>query len=58
MQGQKSFQISGNISFEESIKEEDVLLVMGQANVDKEKAFEALKKTKGDIAQAILDLQG
>src|ERR671938_588185 len=37
-------------------KEEDIILVMQQANVTKEKAVHALTDTKGDIAQAILDL--
>ena len=37
-------------------KEEDIILVMQQANVTKEKAVQALTDAKGDIAQAILDL--
>ena len=37
-------------------KEEDIILVMEQANVTKEKAVQALTDAKGDIAQAILDL--
>ena len=39
-----------------SFKEEDIILVMQQANVSKEKAIVALTDTKGDIAQAILNL--
>ena len=39
-----------------SFKEEDILLVSQQANVSKEKAIIALTETKGDIAQAILNL--
>ena len=39
-----------------SFKEEDVVLVMQQANVSKERAITALTDTKGDIAQAILNL--
>src|SRR5690349_16373748 len=39
-----------------SFKEEDIVLVMQQANVSKEKAITALTDTKGDIAQAILNL--
>jgi nascent polypeptide-associated complex subunit alpha len=39
-----------------SFKEEDIVLVMQQANVSKEKAIVALTDTKGDIAQAILNL--
>ena len=39
-----------------SFKEEDITLVMHQANVNKEKAIQALIDTRGDIAQAILNL--
>lgn len=37
-------------------KEEDIMLVMQQANVSKEKAIAALTESKGDMAQAILSL--
>ena len=37
-------------------KDEDVVLVMQQANVTKEKAIQALIDSKGDMAQAILSL--
>ena len=39
-----------------SFNEEDVILVMQQANVTKEKAIQSLIDSKGDIAQAILGL--
>jgi nascent polypeptide-associated complex subunit alpha len=39
-----------------AFKEEDVILVMQQANVSKEKAVQALIESKGDMAQAILSL--
>jgi nascent polypeptide-associated complex subunit alpha len=39
-----------------SFKEEDVILVMQQANVTKEIAIQSLIDSKGDIAQAILGL--
>lgn len=39
-----------------SFKDEDILLVMQQANVSKEKAIQALNDAKGDMAQAILSL--
>jgi nascent polypeptide-associated complex subunit alpha len=39
-----------------SLKEEDIMLVMQQANVAREKATRALIDTKGDMAQAILNL--
>ena len=39
-----------------SFKEEDIMLVMQQANVSREKAISALTESKGDMAQAILSL--
>ena len=39
-----------------SFKDEDVVLVMQQASVSKEKAIVALNDANGDIAQAILNL--
>ena len=39
-----------------SLKEEDIMLVMQQANVSREKATRALIDAKGDMAQAILNL--
>ncbi len=41
----------------EEITEEDIKLVMESAGVDREKALEALKACKGDIAAAILYLE-
>ena len=38
------------------LKEEDIILVMQQANVSKERAIQALSESKGDMAQAILNL--
>jgi nascent polypeptide-associated complex subunit alpha len=64
MQGQESFQISGNSeeralnSGEEEevieITEEDIETVMAQANCSKEKAEEALVEAEGDLAMAVL----
>ena len=39
-----------------SFKEEDIILVMQQASVSREKAVQALIESKGDMAQAILGL--
>lgn len=39
-----------------SFKEEDIILVIQQANVSREKAISALTESKGDMAQAILSL--
>ena len=43
---------------EDQINEEDINLVMEQANVDRETAKKALIESKGDIAEAILKLKG
>ncbi len=60
--GNKSYQVSGEeeirpVEEEIEISEEDIKTVMEQANVTKEKAKTALKKNKGDLAAAIMDLQ-
>jgi len=60
--GQEQFTISGTVHEREldttpSINEDDVKTVMEQANVDEEKAKEALESAEGDIAKAIMDLQ-
>ena len=58
MMGQETFQISGDIQEREpsSISEEDIKTVMEQAHVSREKAKEALEKTQGDLAEAIMQL--
>ncbi len=61
MGGERIFQILGGSVSEEVLEEEevefseeDVQLVAQQAGVDMEKAREALKRTGGDLAKAIL----
>jgi nascent polypeptide-associated complex subunit alpha len=39
-----------------SFREEDVVLVMQQASVSKDRAIQALIDSKGDLAQAIINL--
>jgi nascent polypeptide-associated complex subunit alpha len=56
MQGQKSFQISGNVRTEEKTSNDDIKMVMEQANCSAEEAKQALEKSNGDIAEAILSL--
>jgi nascent polypeptide-associated complex subunit alpha len=58
MQGQESWQITGDAREESSINEEDIRLVMEKTNVSKEKARKALEKSNGDIAEAIMELSG
>jgi nascent polypeptide-associated complex subunit alpha len=56
MQGQKSFQISGDVRLEEGTSEEDLKMVMEQAGCSEEEAKAALEKSSGDIAEAIVSL--
>jgi nascent polypeptide-associated complex subunit alpha len=54
MQGQKSFQISGDVRSESS--GDDVKMVMEQAGCSLEEARAALEKSGGNIAEAIISL--
>jgi len=59
MQGSVSYQIQGNPRFEAAAVEipaEDITMVAAQANVSEEKAKAALVASKGDIAEAIMQL--
>ncbi len=59
-EGQKTYQIIGKAEERETeaeLEEEDIEMVMEEANVDKETATEALEDTDGDIAQAIVNLK-
>jgi nascent polypeptide-associated complex subunit alpha len=56
MQGQTSFQISGSVRKEEKSAEDDIKMVMEQTGCSEEKAKEALEKSGGDIAEAIVAL--
>tara|TARA_Y100000310_G_scaffold107162_2_gene105597 strand:- start:848 stop:1174 length:327 start_codon:yes stop_codon:yes gene_type:complete len=58
VQGQESFQISGDVKEEtkvEEVSEQDIKTVMEKTNCSEEKAKETLEKTK-DLAEAILEL--
>lgn len=63
-QGNRSFQVSGNVSEEEreaakvEISDEDVKMVMQGAGIDNEAdARRALESTNGDIAEAIIKIR-
>ena len=61
--GTDTYQIVGNaietpIERELIIPDEDIELVSNQANVSKEQAEQALKDSNGDLAEAILSLNG
>jgi nascent polypeptide-associated complex subunit alpha len=56
-QGQKTYQIAGNPQVKERKKEipkEDIQLIIDQTGSSEEEAKEALEKSNGDIAEAIL----
>jgi len=58
--GVETFQIMGEYEITKrvpQINEEDVKLIMEQANVDEETARKALEETNGDIAEALMKLQ-
>ena len=57
MQGQESFQISGDVSEEsgEKFSEDDVKVVMEKTNCSEKEARKALEET-GDLADAIMKL--
>ena len=57
MGGQDSLQITGEITEESNISEEDISTVAEQANVSKEEARKSLEKHDGDLAETILDLK-
>ncbi|MEA3329432.1 MAG: nascent polypeptide-associated complex protein [Nanoarchaeota archaeon] len=59
MQGNESFQISGEVSseeVEEGISEEDIELVAEKTGKTREEAKEALEKSSGDLTEAIMEL--
>jgi nascent polypeptide-associated complex subunit alpha len=58
-QGQETFQISGESkeeAKEQGISEDDIKTVAEKTGKSKKQAKEALEKTKGDLAEAILSL--
>ena len=55
VQGQESFQISGEVSEEVSISEQDIKTVMEKTGHNEEESKRALEKTQ-DLAGAILEL--
>jgi nascent polypeptide-associated complex subunit alpha len=55
MQGQESFQVTGDVSEESGINEEDIRLVMEKTGKSKAEVTKVLEKTN-DIAEAILQL--
>jgi len=63
MMGQETFQVSGVAhekphSAEPDINPDDIQAVIEQTGVSRDKAVAAVKKHHGDLAAAILELQG
>jgi nascent polypeptide-associated complex subunit alpha len=61
MQGVTTYQITGEPRFQAkapAISDEDVRLVMEQTKAPEDKVRKVLAETRGDIAEAILRLQG
>ncbi|GCC11590.1 nascent polypeptide-associated complex protein [archaeon] len=56
--GQTTYQIIGKETVRSSISEDDIKLVAEQTNVTPEEAKKALEHSKGDLAEAIIKLQG
>ncbi len=59
MMGQETFQISGEVQErpKETISPEDVQLICQQTGCSPEAARKALQETKGDLAEAIVQLK-
>ena len=57
MQGQRTFQIAGDVKLETAVSKEDVEMVMSQTGCDWETAEGALVSSDGDIAEAIISLK-
>ena len=55
MQGQESFQVTGDVSEEEGFSEEDIKVIIEKTNCSEDEARDALEET-GDLAEAILSL--
>ena len=61
IQGNEMFQISGDINDDSTslpIPEEDIKTVMEKTNCTKEQAKEVLESVNGNLAEAILELNG
>ena len=62
MKGQENFQISGDVrevneESEEDSSEEDVKILMEKCNCSEEDAINALKKSNGDLTEAMMEFK-
>jgi len=56
IQGQESFQVSGNVKEELGISEEDIRTVMEKTGAGREEVKKTLESVNGDLAEAVLKL--
>lgn len=56
MQGNESWQITGEAREENGVSEDDVKMVAEKTGKSLDEAREALEKSEGDIAEAIMEL--
>ncbi len=57
MQGQKTFQIAGSVR-EESSTDDDLKMIVEKTGCTSEQAKDALDKCNGDLAEAIMLIEG
>ena len=57
MSGKEVYQISGVVSESESIKEEDILLIMKRTGKDRETVVKKLEELNKDLAKTIMELE-
>lgn len=56
MQGQETFQVSGEVSEETGVSEDDIQTIIEKTGVSEETARKTLEANDGDLAAAILEL--
>ena len=56
VQNQKTYQVMGEEQEVQSVPEEDIKMVAEKAGVSLEDARDALERSKGDLAEAIMSL--
>lgn len=55
--GKEVYQVSGEVSESDNIKEEDIKLVMEQTGKDRDAVAQKLKELNSDLAKAIMELK-
>jgi nascent polypeptide-associated complex subunit alpha len=57
MMGRDVYQITGNVRSSQTIKEEDIKLVMEQTGKDRETVAKKMEELNNDLAKAIMELK-